>query len=514
MLITDVRVDETLLRVGGWVGIASAAALAVTAPKLPPLYQSLDAAAITTCGSLSLAAGSRANKLSSTRRDFEFVQAQAFKDRAYKQLSNAVEKPQTTYTLDQLSGMSVPLLEPPIPEKVNPVQLMVENIKHNLIAAPTRSGKSLLLNAYIKGLYEKHGAGNFDLIILDPKTSAWLGLELLQGDQQIVHYVDVSEIDRTNQIVASVNLKMAERVADRQRLLMAGKPIVDYRPLYFIFDEYTDSFGFMAKNGNGAVKMLQADMGSLASKGAGLQVFCTIVGQTPNCDEIGFSAPSRDNFGIMALGSPKGGYSAISKMLTTENIIPKDDAKELKEDWKGLKEEGGYIFLTNIGGGFTISQSPNLSRFESMRLVESPEISTISTPTPTPLDPGFLPSEAVENFDRNSETVTYQAAKLKQPKSAIERISVENFDISTEIETISTLEQAAIERIEEWLKGKDAQKIHALLGSQLGQVRPDTGKPWTKSTLLQDKLGLKSERYTAIGKPLWDYLESQYGVIG
>lgn len=108
------------------------------------------------------------------------------------------------------------------------VELDFNKISHLLIAGTTGSGKSVLLNTIIAGLYMNMGNDNFEIAIIDPKNTEFKEYAIMPNSKYI---------DETTEAIATLNDLVGVM---EQRYKEMSKGITNHKHLFVVVDELAD----------------------------------------------------------------------------------------------------------------------------------------------------------------------------------------------------------------------------------------------------------------------------------
>jgi len=196
------------------------------------------------------------------------------------------------------------------------------------------AGKSTSMKAIIWKIHQNNPTAKF--IIIDPKTTDWLGLQLFP---ETVFYLSGEVLDQLRDLKSAIAIAyniLDSRITKGQNLHRAGRSVdePDY-VIYLIIDEW---FAL-----HDALKKLPASLKSefglndillyinaLIAKGREHKIHVFLVAQTHLAGETGISTAMRRSIALVGQGrltaDGDGGYASIEGIIKDANVF-KDAAK-------------------------------------------------------------------------------------------------------------------------------------------------------------------------------------------
>jgi len=235
----------------------------------------------------------------------------------------------------------------PVHEQI--VQETIDRITpgHLFLACKTGSGKSTTIKSLIRAFCEQT-AETIEFVIVDPKGSQWLGLDVLRITDK-----------NPCELLAMANSIKAE--LDR-RIELREQGVLSESRLIFVLDEfvtllmYADIFSIK--------KELLTVLNLILALGREDKVNLWVIGQSHLVQDSGFNTSMRNNFEIYSQGMP-GNLESVRRMIADHTVLPsKERYAELSESLEKYENEKGQspvMFSSRYGG--KLFQLPDLRTY-------------------------------------------------------------------------------------------------------------------------------------------------------
>ncbi|WP_017714736.1 FtsK/SpoIIIE domain-containing protein [Kamptonema formosum] len=256
-------------------------------------------------------------------------------------------------SLTYAPGGGLPLLK-----SVDIVAELAGLSSHLLLATRTGAGKSTLLKAVVAKILETRKGAEF--VILDPKTTDWLGLQRLSG---VVTYLPSGEsesVELAEAAVLRVFETLGRRKEQQQKALMAGVTGPKFHPLFLIVDEWFSLYDRLKRLKRPAT---QGWLNEIVAQGRELDCHVVLVSQSHNVEEIGFSRSMRRSFEFCCLGATAASFEPLIAAVNDANLFAsRADRDRLGEELQqAIAMAGGSRVCLSTLGTPKIAILPNLS---------------------------------------------------------------------------------------------------------------------------------------------------------
>lgn len=266
---------------------------------------------------------------------------------------------------------------------------------HIMFGVMSGAGKSTSMKAIIWKIHANNPTAKF--IIVDPKTTDWLGLQLFP---KTVYYLSGEVLDQLvglkNAVAIAYNILDA-RISKGQRLLERNKtPLEPEFDIYLIVDEWFALFDALKKlpaklKAEYFLNDIPLYINALIAKGREHKIHVFLVAQTHLSTETGISTAMRRSLALVGQGrltpDGDGGYASIEGIINDSNVFKYSGTRRHLTDCLQLAiaEAGNLPVIMTTMGTPRVGLLDDLSHIHSLKItdykpLQAATLSRIGTP--------------------------------------------------------------------------------------------------------------------------------------
>ncbi|CAN1213613.1 type IV secretory system conjugative DNA transfer family protein [Tumidithrix helvetica PCC 7403] len=251
---------------------------------------------------------------------------------------------------------------------------------HIMFGVMSGAGKSTSMKAIIWKIHTQNPTAKF--IIVDPKTTDWLGLQLFE---RTVFYLSgdiLNQLLQLKQAVAIAYDILDDRISKGQRLLELGGSLGDPEfDIYLIIDEWFALHDALKKlpaklKAERGLNDILLHVNALIAKGREHRIHVFLVAQTHLSTETGISTAMRRSLALVGQGrltpDGDGGYASIEGIINDSNVFKHGGTRKYLTECLqiAIAEAGNLPVIMTTMGTPRIGLIGDLSHTHSLKITD------------------------------------------------------------------------------------------------------------------------------------------------